>query len=125
MHYLLFLSVAVRVEPFSSPRKSLMQSIKLRLYEANDDQMTVVMARLDESSQTPLQLLSSSALATKRGNKALATKRGRPSRIHKAARTIPARKVTFWSTRLGRNVYDVVRLVTILAHAMCKTSEQQ
>ncbi|KAH6585295.1 hypothetical protein BASA61_006937 [Batrachochytrium salamandrivorans] len=86
MHYLLFLSVAVRVEPFSSPRKSLMQSIKLRLYEANDDQITVVMARLDESSQTPLQLLSSSALATKRWQQSVGNKAWSSSRIHKAAR---------------------------------------
>ncbi|KAH6583609.1 hypothetical protein BASA60_001364 [Batrachochytrium salamandrivorans] len=34
------LPVAVRVEPFSSPRKNLMQSIKRRLYEADDDQVT-------------------------------------------------------------------------------------
>ncbi|KAH6560801.1 hypothetical protein BASA62_010235 [Batrachochytrium salamandrivorans] len=93
MHYLLFLSVAVRVEPFSSPRKSLMQSIKLRLYEANDDQLTVVMARWDESSQTPLQLLSThvaQSVGTKR-----ATKRGSSSRVHKAARQSQREKSLF------------------------------
>ncbi|KAH6602162.1 hypothetical protein BASA61_001409 [Batrachochytrium salamandrivorans] len=55
--------------------KSLMQSIKLRLYEANDDQAAVVMARLDEASQTPLQSLSNPELATKRGRPAGSTKR--------------------------------------------------
>ncbi|KAH6577928.1 hypothetical protein BASA60_003831 [Batrachochytrium salamandrivorans] len=95
--------------------KSLMQSIKLRLYEANDDQAAVVMARLDEASQTPLQSLS---------NPELATKRGRPSRIHKAQDN-PARKVTLWSTQLGGNVCDVVRQTTILAYAMCKHLNKQ
>ncbi|KAH6584208.1 hypothetical protein BASA61_007606 [Batrachochytrium salamandrivorans] len=52
-----------------------MQSIKSRLYEADDDQTTVVMARLGEASQRSLQSLS---------NPALGTKRGHPSRVHKA-----------------------------------------
>ncbi|KAH6600454.1 hypothetical protein BASA61_002273 [Batrachochytrium salamandrivorans] len=69
------LPVAVRVEPFSSPRKNLMQSIKRRLYEADDDQAAVVMARLNEASQTPLQPLSNPELATKRGRPAGSTKR--------------------------------------------------
>ncbi|KAH6574818.1 hypothetical protein BASA60_005289 [Batrachochytrium salamandrivorans] len=69
------LPVAVRVEPFSSPRKNLMQSIKRRLYEADDDQAAVVMARLNEASQTPLQSLSNPELATKRGRPAGSTKR--------------------------------------------------
>ncbi|KAH9264358.1 hypothetical protein BASA83_012184 [Batrachochytrium salamandrivorans] len=69
------LPVAVRVEPFSSPRKSVMQSIKRRLYEADDDQAAVVMARLDEASQRSLQPLSNPALATKRGRPAGSTKR--------------------------------------------------
>ncbi|KAH9270104.1 hypothetical protein BASA83_007779 [Batrachochytrium salamandrivorans] len=84
MHHLLFLHVAMRIEPFSFQRKNLMQSIKLRLYEANDDQTAVVMARLDEASQTPLQLFSSSALATKRGLS---------SRVHTKRKAIPARKI--------------------------------
>ncbi|KAH9244575.1 hypothetical protein BASA81_018016 [Batrachochytrium salamandrivorans] len=71
-------------KPFSFQRKNLMQSIKLRLYEANDDQTAVVMARLDEASQTPLQLFSSSALATKRGLS---------SRVHTKRKAIPARKI--------------------------------
>ncbi|KAH6599808.1 hypothetical protein BASA50_002739 [Batrachochytrium salamandrivorans] len=36
--------------------------------EVNDDQVAVVMARLDEAGQTPLQSLSNPALATKRGS---------------------------------------------------------
>ncbi|KAH6595417.1 hypothetical protein BASA50_005829 [Batrachochytrium salamandrivorans] len=69
------LPVAVRVEPFSSPRKNLMQSIKRRLYEADDDQAAVVMARLNEASQRSLQPLSNPELATKRGRPAGSTKR--------------------------------------------------
>ncbi|KAH6563667.1 hypothetical protein BASA62_008382 [Batrachochytrium salamandrivorans] len=46
----------------------LMQYIKIRLYKVNDDQVAVVMARLDEAGQTPLQSLSNPALATKRGS---------------------------------------------------------
>ncbi|KAH6571021.1 hypothetical protein BASA60_007451 [Batrachochytrium salamandrivorans] len=84
MHHLLFLYVAMRIEPFSSQRKSLMQSTKLRLYEADDDQTAVVMARLDEASQTPLQPLS---------NPALGTKRGLSSRVHTKRKAIPARKI--------------------------------
>ncbi|KAH9266104.1 hypothetical protein BASA84_001276 [Batrachochytrium salamandrivorans] len=53
----------------------LMQSIKRRLYEADDDQATVVMARLDEASQRSLQPLSNPELATKRGRPAGSTKR--------------------------------------------------
>ncbi|KAH6577175.1 hypothetical protein BASA50_007258 [Batrachochytrium salamandrivorans] len=52
-----------------------MQSIKLRLYKADDDQVAVVMARLDEASQKPLQPLSNPELATKRGRPAGSTKR--------------------------------------------------
>ncbi|KAH9251462.1 hypothetical protein BASA81_010627 [Batrachochytrium salamandrivorans] len=101
------LPVAVRIEPFSSPRKSVMQSIKPRLYEADDDQAAVVMARLDEASQTPLQPLSNPALATKRGRPAGSTKRRQSSE-----------KSHYLSTRLGGNVRNVDRLVTILAHAI-------
>ncbi|KAH9254799.1 hypothetical protein BASA81_007219 [Batrachochytrium salamandrivorans] len=58
-----FCMLLCHVEPCSSPRKSLMQSIKLKSYKADDDQVTVVMTRLDEASQTPLQSLSNQALA--------------------------------------------------------------
>ncbi|KAH6564406.1 hypothetical protein BASA61_006877 [Batrachochytrium salamandrivorans] len=81
-----------------------MQSIKRRLYEADDDQAAVVMARLDEASQRSLQPLSNPALATKRGRPAGSTKR----------------KASQREKSLFENVRDVVRLVTILAHAMCK-----
>ncbi|KAH9245061.1 hypothetical protein BASA81_017478 [Batrachochytrium salamandrivorans] len=64
-----------QTKPFSSPRKSVMQSIKRRLYEADDDQAAVVMARLDEASQRSLQPLSNPELATKRGRPAGSTKR--------------------------------------------------
>ncbi|KAH6599309.1 hypothetical protein BASA50_003116 [Batrachochytrium salamandrivorans] len=62
------LPVDVHVEPFSFPRKNLMQYIKRRLYEADDDQAAVVMARLDEASQKSLQPLSNPELSTKRGS---------------------------------------------------------
>ncbi|KAH6574166.1 hypothetical protein BASA50_004234 [Batrachochytrium salamandrivorans] len=52
-----------------------MQSIKRRLYEADDDQAAVVMARLNEASQRSLQPLSNPTLATKRGRPAGSTKR--------------------------------------------------
>ncbi|KAH6581271.1 hypothetical protein BASA60_002495 [Batrachochytrium salamandrivorans] len=64
----------------------------------------VVMARLDEASQRSLQPLSNPELATKRGRPAGSTKR----------KAIQREKSLF------ENVRDVVRLVTILAHAMCK-----
>ncbi|KAH6587617.1 hypothetical protein BASA50_011221 [Batrachochytrium salamandrivorans] len=62
-----FCLLLCHVKPCSSPRKSLMQSIKPKLYKADGDQAAVVMARLDEAGQTSLQSPSSSALATKRG----------------------------------------------------------
>ncbi|KAH6597156.1 hypothetical protein BASA50_004660 [Batrachochytrium salamandrivorans] len=70
-----FCMLLCHVEPCLFPKKSLMQSIKLRLYKANDDQVTVVMARLDETSQRLLQPLSNPELATKRGRPAGSTKR--------------------------------------------------
>ncbi|KAH6571966.1 hypothetical protein BASA62_003622 [Batrachochytrium salamandrivorans] len=102
-----------------------MQSIKRRLYEANDDQTNCRHGTLDESSQTPLQLLSSSALATKRWQQALATKRGSSSRDPQSSKAIPARKVTFWSTRLGRNVLRCGQAGHNSRTCNVQTSEQQ
>ncbi|KAI9910743.1 hypothetical protein PsorP6_010322 [Peronosclerospora sorghi] len=62
---------AVSAEPCSSPRKILMRTLEQRLYEAEDDHVTVVMARLDEASQASLQSLSNSVVVTR--------KRGRPT----------------------------------------------
>ncbi|KAH9253259.1 hypothetical protein BASA81_008770 [Batrachochytrium salamandrivorans] len=102
------LPVAVRVEPFSSPRKNLMQSIKQRLYEVDDDQAAVVMARLNEASQRSLQPLANPELATKR----------RLSQQDPQSARQSSEKRHYLSTRLGGDVCDVDRLVTILAHAM-------
>ncbi|KAH6560978.1 hypothetical protein BASA62_010141 [Batrachochytrium salamandrivorans] len=77
----------------------------------------VVMARLDEASQTPLQFLFNSALATKRGSS--------QQNPHKSARRSQREKSLFWSTRLSGNARDVIKLITILAHAIVQTSEQQ
>ncbi|KAH6591133.1 hypothetical protein BASA50_009136 [Batrachochytrium salamandrivorans] len=105
------------VEPCLSPRKSLIQSIKRRLYEADDDQAVIVMVRLDEASQTPLQSLSNPALATR--------SMGRLAGSTQGGKAIRREKITLWSTQLGGDVYDVVRLVTIIAREMCKTFEHQ
>ncbi|KAH6601146.1 hypothetical protein BASA50_001824 [Batrachochytrium salamandrivorans] len=109
------LHVAVHVKTYSFPGKSLMQSIKPRLYKADNDQAAVVMARLDEASQTLLQSLSNSALATKR----------RLSQQDPQSARQSSEKRHYLSTRLGEDVCDVDRLVTILAHAMCKHLKQQ
>ncbi|KAI9919478.1 hypothetical protein PsorP6_017781 [Peronosclerospora sorghi] len=45
--------VAVAAEPCYSPRKSLIRTLEQRFYEADDDQVAVVMTRLDEASQAP------------------------------------------------------------------------
>ncbi|KAI9918990.1 hypothetical protein PsorP6_011291 [Peronosclerospora sorghi] len=58
--------VAVAAEPCSSPRKSLMRTLEKRLYEADDDHVAVVMARLDEASQAPLQSLSNPVVVTRK-----------------------------------------------------------
>ncbi|KAH6586972.1 hypothetical protein BASA50_000021 [Batrachochytrium salamandrivorans] len=81
-----FFLLLCHVEPCLFPRKSLVQLIKLRLYEVDDDQAAVVMARLDEASQTPLQPLSDSALATERGSS---------SRIHTKRKAIQRSKSLF------------------------------
>ncbi|KAH6567494.1 hypothetical protein BASA62_006072, partial [Batrachochytrium salamandrivorans] len=63
----------------------------------NNDQVVVVMARLNEASQRSLQPLSNPELATKRGRPAGSTKR-------KAIQ----RESHYLSTRLGGNVRNVV-----------------
>ncbi|KAH6562666.1 hypothetical protein BASA60_011031 [Batrachochytrium salamandrivorans] len=81
------------VDPCSSPRKSLMQSIKLRLYEADDDQAAVVMARLDEANQRSLQSFS---------NPELATKRELSSRVHTKRQGNPNKKSHYLEHATGR-----------------------
>ena len=58
-------------KPCLSPRKRLMRKIEQRLYETDDDQVVVLMTRLDEASQAPLQSLSNPVVVTR--------KRGRPA----------------------------------------------
>ncbi|KAH9263995.1 hypothetical protein BASA83_012577 [Batrachochytrium salamandrivorans] len=92
MHHLLFLHATMPCGSMFVSKKSLMQSIKLRLYEADDDQAAVVMARLDEANQRSLQSFS---------NPELATKRELSSRVHTKRQGNPNKKSTIWSTRLG------------------------
>ncbi|KAH9253854.1 hypothetical protein BASA81_008161 [Batrachochytrium salamandrivorans] len=64
------------VEPCLSPRKSLMQSIKLRLYKVNDDQVACCHGAFGLSrSDVIAAAFSPTALATKRGRPAGSTKR--------------------------------------------------
>ncbi|KAH9277072.1 hypothetical protein BASA83_000594 [Batrachochytrium salamandrivorans] len=107
--HLLFCLVCCACRAISSPRKNLMQSIKRRLYEADDDQAAVVMARLNEASQTPLQSLSNPELATKRGRPAGSTKR----------KAIQRERSHYLSTRLGGNVRNVDKAGHNSRHMQC------
>ena len=53
-------------KPCLSPRKLLMRTLEQRLYEANNDQVAVIMTHLDEASQAPLQSLSNPVEVTRK-----------------------------------------------------------
>ncbi|KAH6601597.1 hypothetical protein BASA50_001455 [Batrachochytrium salamandrivorans] len=110
MHHLLVLPVAVRVEPFSSPRKSLMQSIKRRLYEADDDQV----ALLSWHVWMKQVRRHCSRFLTQSWRRSVVVQQDPQSARQSSEKSHSL------STRLDGNVRNVVRLVTILAHAMCK-----
>ncbi|KAI9905798.1 hypothetical protein PsorP6_013511 [Peronosclerospora sorghi] len=102
--------VAVAAEPCSSPRNSLMRTIEQRLYEADDDHVPVVMERLDEASQAPLQSLSNTVVVTRKcGRPAGSTNNKAKGKIHSL------------STLLVASAPDVASLVTMLVNAMCKS----
>ncbi|KAH6595009.1 hypothetical protein BASA50_006153 [Batrachochytrium salamandrivorans] len=98
------LPVAVRVEPFSSPRKNLMQSIKRRLYEADDDQ-----ALLSWHVWMKQVRGHCSRFLTQSWQQSVVVQQDPQS----------ARQSSEKSHSL-KMFANVVRLVTILAHAMCK-----
>ncbi|KAH6591567.1 hypothetical protein BASA61_004883 [Batrachochytrium salamandrivorans] len=68
MRHRLFLPVAMPCGTMFVSKEECNAIYQTKIVQADDDQVTVVMSRLDEASQISLQSLSNSELATKRGS---------------------------------------------------------
>ncbi|KAJ1511354.1 hypothetical protein HMI56_005498 [Coelomomyces lativittatus] len=64
----------VTAELLHSPRKCLLKALENRVYEADEDQLSVISARLYEATQTPLQTLLNPDVVTKKHSRLAGSK---------------------------------------------------